>query len=195
MLEEDSAARLDEEGRRLLTVIRESAGRMGQLIDDLLNFSRLGRQPVARHPVDTTALVNEVIQEVRGQSPASIEVRELARAQGDRALLKQVWLNLIGNAVKYSAKRAAPRIEIGGQVEGEENIYWVRDNGAGFDMRYATKLFGVFQRLHSQDDFAGTGVGLAIVHRIVSRHGGRVWAEGKPGEGACFFFSLPRTDR
>ncbi len=150
---------------------------------------------MARHPVDTTALVNEVIQEVRGQSPASIEVRELARAQGDRALLKQVWLNLIGNAVKYSAKRAAPRIEIGGQVEGEENIYWVRDNGAGFDMRYATKLFGVFQRLHSQDDFAGTGVGLAIVQRIVSRHGGRVWAEGKPGEGACFFFSLPRTDR
>jgi len=192
MLEEDYAARLDEEGRRLLTVIRDSAGRMGQLIDDLLNFSRLGRQPMVRHQVDTSALVNEVIQEVRGQSAASIEVRDLARAHGDRALLKQVWINLIGNALKYSAKRDAPRIEIGGQVDGEENIYWVRDNGAGFDMRYATKLFGVFQRLHSQDDFSGTGVGLAIVQRVVTRHGGRVWAEGKPDAGASFFFSLPR---
>src|SRR5258706_6246242 len=191
MLEEDSAARLDEEGRRLLTVIRDSAGRMGQLIDDLLNFSRLGRQPMARHAVDTSALVNEVIQEGRSQSPASIEVRDLPRAQGDRALLKQVWLNLIGNAVKYSAKRDAPRIEIGGQVDGEENIYWVRDNGAGFDMRYAAKLFGVFQRLHSQDDFSGTGVGLAIMQRVVMRHGGRVLAEGKPDVGARIFFSLP----
>jgi signal transduction histidine kinase len=195
MLEEDYAARLDEEGRRLLGVIRDSAGRMGQLIDDLLNFSRLGRQPMARHLVDTAALVSEVVQEVRGQSPASIEVRDLALAQGDRALLKQVWVNLVGNALKYSAKRDAARVEIGSQVEGEENIYWVRDNGAGFDMRYAAKLFGVFQRLHSSDEFAGTGVGLAIVQRVVSRHGGRVWAEGKPGEGACFFFSLPRASR
>jgi light-regulated signal transduction histidine kinase (bacteriophytochrome) len=150
---------------------------------------------MARRLVDTAALVSEVVQEVRGQSPASIEVRDLALAQGDRALLKQVWVNLVGNALKYSAKRDAARVEIGSQVEGEENIYWVRDNGAGFDMRYAAKLFGVFQRLHSSDEFAGTGVGLAIVQRVVSRHGGRVWAEGKPGEGACFFFSLPRASR
>jgi signal transduction histidine kinase len=195
MLEEDHTALLDEEGRRLLGVIRESAGRMGQLIDDLLNFSRLGRQPMARHPVDMAALASEVIQEARGQSPANIELRDLAPAHGDRSLLKQVWVNLIGNALKYSAKRDAARVEIGSQVEGEENIYWVRDNGAGFDMRYAAKLFGVFQRLHSSDEFVGTGVGLAIVQRVVSRHGGRVWAEGKPGDGACFFFSLPCAGR
>ena len=192
MLEEDYAARLDEEGRRLLTVIRDSAGRMGQLIDDLLNFSRLGRQPMARQAIDVEALVREVVGEVRGNSRASLETHELPPAPGDRALLKQVWVNLVSNAFKYSAKRDAPRIEIGGEVEGDENIYWVRDNGAGFDMRYAAKLFGVFQRLHSQDDFSGTGVGLAIVQRVVTRHGGRVWAEGKPDAGASFFFSLPR---
>jgi signal transduction histidine kinase len=194
MLEEDYAARLDDEGRRLLSVVRESASRMGQLIDDLLSFSRLSRQPMARHAVDTRALVQQVIDEVRGDSRASVELGEvLLPAEGDRALLRQVWVNLISNAFKYSAKHSAPRIEIGSQVEGEENVYWVRDNGAGFDMRYAAKLFGVFQRLHSQDEFAGTGVGLAIVHRVITRHGGRAWAEGKPGEGACFFFSLPRS--
>ena len=193
MLEEDYAARLDDEGRRLLSVVRASAGRMGQLIDDLLDFSRLGRQAMARQSVDVAALVREVVEEVRGEHRAAVvEVRDLPAARGDRALLKQVWLNLVGNAFKYSAKREAPRIEIGGQIEGEENIYWVRDNGAGFDMRYAAKLFGVFQRLHAQDDFAGTGVGLAIVQRVVTRHGGRVWAEGKPEAGASFFFSLPQ---
>ena len=192
MLEEDYAGRLDDEGRRLLTVIRQSAGRMGQLIDDLLAFSRLGRQTMARQTVDSAALVREVVSEARGDSRAAIDVGDLPAAQGDRALLKQVWLNLISNALKYSSKRDAPRVEIGSQVEGEENIYWVRDNGAGFDMRYAAKLFGVFQRLHSQEEFVGTGVGLAIVQRIVGRHGGRVWAEGKPDGGAAFFFSLPR---
>jgi len=195
MLEEDYAGRLDDEGRRLLGVIRGSAGRMGLLIDDLLAFSRLGRQPLTRQKVDSDSLVREVIAEVRGDSKASIEVAALEAVQGDRALLKQVWVNLVSNALKYSAKRDAAQVEIGSQVEGEENIYWVRDNGAGFDMRYAAKLFGVFQRLHSNEEFAGTGVGLAIVQRIVTRHGGRVWAEGKPGEGASFFFSLPREQR
>jgi signal transduction histidine kinase len=195
MLEEDYAARLDEEGRRLLGVIRDSASRMGSLIDDLLAFSRLSRQPIARQTVDSAALLREIIAETRGASKASVDVGELLPAQADRALLKQVWVNLVSNAFKYSSKREAARIGIGCQVEGEENIYWVRDNGAGFDMRYAAKLFGVFQRLHAQDEFPGTGVGLAIVQRIVTRHGGRVWAEGKPGEGACFFFSLPRNGR
>jgi PAS domain S-box-containing protein len=195
MLEEDYAATLDAEGRRVLKVIRDSAGRMSALIDDLLNFSRLGRQPLARQNIDVATLVREVITEVRGDHPASPEVGELPATRGDRALLKQVWINLISNAFKYSAKRDAPRIEIGGQIDGEENVYWIRDNGAGFDMRYAAKLFGVFQRLHSQEEFAGTGVGLAIVQRVVTRHGGRVWAEGKPGEGACFSFSLPREAR
>jgi signal transduction histidine kinase len=194
MLEEDYIAKLDDEGRRLLSVIRASAARMGMLIDDLLNFSRLGRQPMLRQSVDVAALVREVVGELRGDSTVKVEIGELPLAQGDRALLKQVWLNLVGNAFKYSRKRDAPRVEIAGQAEGEECIYWVRDNGAGFDMRYAAKLFGVFQRLHSQEEFAGTGVGLAIVQRVVTRHGGRVWAEGKPGEGACFSFSLPRRD-
>ena len=192
MLEEDYAARLDDEGRRLLAVIRGSAGRMGDLIDDLLSFSRLGRQPLTRQSVDSAALVREVVDELREGHRAKIDIASLEQAQGDRALLKQVWVNLVGNALKYSSTRDAPRVEIGSQVEGEENIYWVRDNGAGFDMRYVAKLFGVFQRLHSNEEFAGTGVGLAIVQRVVARHGGRVWAEGKPGEGACFFFSLPR---
>jgi len=166
---------------------------MGQLIDDLLAFSRLGRQPLARQAVDSATLVREVIDEVRGDSRASIEVGELQSTPGDRALLKQVCVNLISNALKYSSKAAAPRVEIGSQVEGEETVYCVRDNGAGFDMRYAAKLFGVFQRLHSNDEFPGTGVGLAIVQRVVARHGGRVWAEGKPGAGASFFFSLPQA--
>jgi signal transduction histidine kinase len=194
MLEEDYAARLDDEGRRLLGVIRGSANRMGLLIDDLLNFSRLGRQPLVRQSVDVAALVREVVGEVRGNSPASVEIGDLPPAHADRALLKQVWLNLVGNAFKYSGKQEAPRVQIGGEVEGEEHIYWVRDNGAGFDMRYAEKLFGVFQRLHSQEEFPGTGVGLAIVQRVVARHGGRVWAESKPGEGACFHFTVSTAD-
>jgi light-regulated signal transduction histidine kinase (bacteriophytochrome) len=195
MLEEDYAARLDDEGRRLLKVVRDSAGRMGQLIDDLLNFSRLGRQPIVRQNVDMARLAREVVDELRGDFAASVEAGELPPARGDRALLKQVWLNLVANALKYSGKQAAPRVEITGQTEGEESIYCVRDNGAGFDMRYVGKLFGVFQRLHSQEDFAGTGVGLAIVQRVVTRHGGRVWAEGEPGAGARFFFSLPAGAR
>lgn len=193
MLEEDYAARLDDEGRRLLSVVRESSRRMGRLIDDLLAFSRLGRQEPARHPVDMTQLAREVVEELRNDSTATIELAALPGASADRALMRQVWLNLVGNALKYSGKRADARIEIGGRRAAGETVYWVRDNGVGFDMRYAGKLFGVFQRLHSMDEFDGTGVGLAIVQRIVSRHGGRVWGEGKLGEGACFQFALPET--
>ena len=192
MLEEDYRERLDDEGRRLLAVVRDSAARMGRLIDDLLAFSRLGRQAPAARPVDMATLAAEVADEVRGDSKAAIEIGLLPAAHADPAMLKQVWLNLIGNAVKYSAKRPGARVEIGGKEEPREIVYWVRDNGVGFDMRYAAKLYGVFQRLHRADEFPGTGVGLAIVQRIVTRHGGRVWAEGKPGEGACFHFSLPR---
>jgi PAS domain S-box-containing protein len=192
MLEEDYGPRLDDEGRRLLAVVRESSQRMGRLIDDLLAFSRLGRQEPAKQACDMTSLAQEVVHELRNGSTASIELGALPRVQADRALLRQVWANLVGNALKYSGKRADARIEIGGREENGEAIYWVRDNGAGFDMRYVGKLFGVFQRLHRADEFDGTGVGLAIVQRVVSRHGGRVWAEGKPGEGACFHFSLPR---
>jgi signal transduction histidine kinase len=192
MLGEDYASRLDAEAQRLVGVVRSSARRMGQLIDDLLAFSRLGRQEPARARLDMSALAREVVDELRSGS-ATIEVAPLPPAQADRALLRQVWTNLIGNALKYSAKKAEVRVEIGAREEAGENVYWVRDNGAGFDMRYADKLFGVFQRLHRAEEFEGTGVGLAIVQRIVARHGGRTWAEGTPGEGACFYFSLPKA--
>jgi signal transduction histidine kinase len=193
MLEEDFGARLDDEGRRLLGVIRSSSLHMGQLIDDLLAFSKLGRQEPAKRPIDMAALAHEVVQEVARGVSAKIQVQALPSAEADRSLLRQVWTNLIGNALKYSGKRADPRIEIGGEEGSGENVYWVRDNGAGFDMRYVDKLFGVFQRLHRAEEFPGTGVGLAIVQRVVTRHGGRVWAEGRPGEGACFHFSLPKV--
>jgi light-regulated signal transduction histidine kinase (bacteriophytochrome) len=195
MLEEDYASRLDDEGRRLLSVVRSNSQRMGQLIDDLLAFARLGRQSVTKHPVDMLALVHEVCKEVAVDARCSISIGALPGAPADARLIKQALLNIVANAVKYSGKRGDARVEIGGSEDLSENLYWVRDNGAGFDMRYAARLFGVFQRLHSQEEFPGTGVGLAIVHRVVSRHGGRVWAEAKPGEGACFYFTLPRDGR
>jgi signal transduction histidine kinase len=192
MLEEDYGGAIDAEGRRLLGVVRGSSLKMGQLIDDLLAFSRLGRQAPAKRPVDMTDLAREVVGESAAVNGAAVDLAPLPPATADRSLMKQVWANLVGNALKYSSKSAAPRVEIGGREENGEALYWVRDNGVGFDMRYAAKLFGVFQRLHRAEEFAGTGVGLAIVQRIVTRHGGRVWAEGQPGKGACFYFALPR---
>jgi signal transduction histidine kinase len=194
MLEEDYAGRLDAEGRRLIEVVRGNASKMGQLIDDLLAFSRLGRQELLKQRIDMTALAREVVQELAPGPRARIELADLPAAAADRALLKQAWLNLVGNALKYSAKRPDPCIELGARREAQATVYWIRDNGVGFDMRYAEKLFGVFQRLHSSEEFPGTGVGLAIVQRVVQRHGGRVWAEGRPGEGATFYFSLPNAD-
>jgi light-regulated signal transduction histidine kinase (bacteriophytochrome) len=194
ILEEDYGARLDDEGRRLLRVVSGSAERMGQLIDGLLTFSRLGRQPVHAVQVEMRPLVREVVDELAPEHPAAhIDVGELPEATGDRMLLRQVWANLIGNALKYSSKNESPRVEIGGRADNGEIVYWVADNGAGFDMRYVEKLFRVFQRLHSEHEFSGTGVGLAIVERVVARHGGRVWAEGEPNRGAKFFFTLPRN--
>jgi len=196
MIEEDSEERLDAEGKRHLAVIRENSRRMGSLIDNLLVFSQLGRQPVASRDVNVDSMVREVIDEtVGGGTTPQIEVGLLPLARGDRGLLRQVWVNLIANAVKYSSKATRPSIQITGIRAGAENHYSVRDNGVGFDMAYADKLFGVFQRLHRADEFAGTGVGLAIVHRIVTRHGGRVWAEGKVNQGAVFSFALPNGDR
>ena len=190
MLEEDHAANLDAEGRRLLGVVRTNADAMAHLIDDLLAFSRLGKVSFVRGPVDMVALVREVLTE-RG-TDAAIEIGTLPVAYGDRALLKQVWANLIDNAVKYSAKVITPAIRVSGFVhQGGDREYRIDDNGAGFDMRYYDKLFGVFQRLHSASEFAGTGVGLAIVQRIVTRHGGHVWGEGRPRAGATFHFRLP----
>ena len=192
MLEEDYGERIDAEGRRLLEVVRASSVKMGQLIDDLLAFSRLGRQEPAKRPIDMTALAREVAEEDLKINGAALELGALPSAQADRALMKQVWINLVGNAFKYSGKSASPRVEIGGSENGTEAVYWVRDNGVGFDMRYAAKLFGVFQRLHRAEEFPGTGVGLAIVQRVVTRHGGRVWAESELGKGAVFYFALPK---
>jgi PAS domain S-box-containing protein len=205
MLVEDYRERLDAEGLRYLSVIRQNSRRMGELIDDLLTFSRLGRQPVGHGEVNVDSLVREVVEEVlhteslgeRGEAAARahIEVEPLPPARGDRGLLRQVWANLIANAVKYSSKAARPFIQVSGRQVGAENHYSVRDNGVGFDMQYAGQLFRVFQRLHRADEFSGTGVGLAIVHRVVARHGGRVWAEGKVDHGAVFSFALPRGDQ
>jgi PAS domain S-box-containing protein len=192
MLEDDYAQTLDAEGRRLLGVVRAEALRMGRLIDDLLAFSRLGRIAVSDVQVPMAELARECAADLGPAHPAArINIGSLPAARGDRALLRQVWANLLGNALKYSAKAPEPRIEIAGRATNGECCYSVKDNGAGFDMRYYDKLFGVFQRLHDAKEFEGTGVGLAIVQRIVSRHGGRVWAEGKTGEGAVFHFALP----
>jgi len=195
MLEEDYVTQLDGEGRRLLGVVRQEAARMGQLIDDLLAFSHIGRRPIASIPFDMAALVREVVGELSAHYPAArIVVGRLPACSGDRALLRQVWLNMIGNALKYSSRHAAPRVEIGGRAEPAENVYWVKDNGAGFDMRYQEKLFRVFQRLHREDEFTGTGVGLAIVQRVMERHRGRAWAEGEVDKGATFSIALPHEE-
>ncbi|GBC85591.1 Phytochrome-like protein cph1 [bacterium HR11] len=194
VLLEDYADRLDEEGRRVLGIIRESTRQMGQLIDDLLAFARLARTPMVMSGVDMDELVRSVWAEVVAAEPGrtvDLRVQPLPPARADRAMVRQVWANLLSNALKFTRPRAVAVIEVGGRVEGDEVVYYVRDNGVGFDMRYADKLFGVFQRLHRADEFEGTGVGLAIVRRVVHRHGGRVWAEGQVGEGATFYFTLP----
>jgi PAS domain S-box-containing protein len=190
---EDFGPILPAEGRRQLQVISDSARRMGELIDDLLAFSRLGRQQLNKHTVMTERLVRESLQEMNAElldRKAKIEIGQLPPCEGDSALLKQVWVNLLSNALKYSRNRDQPIIEIGCIKQGQDLVYFVRDNGCGFDMRYAEKLFGVFQRLHRTEEFEGTGVGLAIVQRIVHRHGGRVWAEAAIDRGATFYFTL-----
>ncbi len=190
---EDHAEKLGDEGKRLLAVIRDSAKLGGQPIDGLLSFSRVGRQALARGTVNVTALAQSVVAELRQtQGAVAVEavISPLPPASGDAALLRQVLVNLIGNAFKFSAKRAHPKVEIGVEQNGSEAAYYVKDNGVGFDMQYANKLFGVFQRLHRPDEFEGTGVGLALAQRIIQRHGGRIWAEGKVDEGATFRFTL-----
>lgn len=194
ILLEDHRGALDAEGERLLGVVRTSTQRMGQLIDDLLTFSRISRKSLEAGPVDMRALVQAVAEDLRSGAaphPADIVVGPLPPACGDGALLRQVWTNLVGNALKFSRTRPRPRVEVGSLDGTGETVFFVRDNGVGFDMEYAGKLFGVFQRLHRAEEFEGTGVGLAIVQRIVHRHGGRVWAEAEPDRGATFYFTLP----
>jgi signal transduction histidine kinase len=190
---EDFGSHLPEDGRRYLERIRNGGRQMGELIDDLLGFSRLGRQAVDRQDVNMLKLVQDVLEELKSQRAGrqiEISVGNLPSCQGDLSLLKQIWVNLISNAVKYTRERAPAIIEIGCTREKGGHIYFIRDNGAGFDMQYANKLFGVFQRLHRSDEFEGTGVGLAIVQRIVHRHNGSVWAQAELNRGATFYFTL-----
>lgn len=191
---EDCADRLDDEGRRFLNIIRSNTQKMGLLIDDLLAFSRLGRQEIRRMDTDMEALVTSVVESLRATVPERVlqfDVKHLPPAYGDRSMLQQVFMNLLSNAIKYTRPKEKAVIEIGCWSEGDENTYYVKDNGVGFEMEYVNKLFGVFQRLHSEEEFEGTGVGLAIVQRVIHRHSGRVWAEGKLNEGATFYFTLP----
>ena len=193
ILEEDYNDRLDEEGKRLLKEVQQNARKMGVLIDDLLAFSRLGRKEIERSAIDMNRLAKQAIKETElaSRHHASIKLWPLLPAKGDPALLQNVLNNLVSNAIKYSGKNEKTFIEIRSKRGNGELIYSVKDNGVGFDMQYEGKLFGVFQRLHSADEFPGTGVGLAMAKRIISKHKGRIWAQGKLNEGATFYFSLP----
>jgi light-regulated signal transduction histidine kinase (bacteriophytochrome) len=193
ILIEDFAPKLEADAARYLGRVRDSALQMGRLIDDLLAFSRLSRQAMQEQPVSVTKLVREVLSDLRdeqGDRQIEVSVEDLPDCVADRALLERVFTNLLSNALKFTRNRRPARIEVGTQREAGEAIYFVRDNGVGFDMRYADKLFGVFQRLHRAEEFKGTGVGLVIVQRIVHRHGGHIWAEAELDKGATFYFTL-----
>jgi light-regulated signal transduction histidine kinase (bacteriophytochrome) len=197
MLSREYSAQLPAPAQRYLQVIDQNAVRMGCLIDDLLALARFNRQSMRKQSLQVSQLVNPIVEELRReQGDRHIEVRlgPLLDCQADPSLLRQVFVNLLSNAFKFTRSRDPAIIEIGSREEGPERIYFIRDNGIGFNMQYADKLFGVFQRFHGDEEFEGTGVGLSIVARIVQRHGGRVWAEGKPDEGATFYFTLP-SDR
>jgi signal transduction histidine kinase len=189
---QDFGPALPAQAQHFLDNIREGALRMGQLIDDLLALSRLSRQPLKRRPLDVRKLVEECVKRLTPAYPAStVTLGTLAACEADPGLLDQVFTNLLSNALKYSRRKPAPEIRIESHQDGAgRTVYSVRDNGTGFNMKYAGKLFQVFQRLHRSGEFEGTGIGLAIVQRIITRHGGRVWAEAEPGRGATFFFTL-----
>lgn len=196
MLLQKHSSQLDSEGERLLGVVRTNTQRMGELIDALLSFSRLGRQEIRVSEINVDQLFEEVYQEQRALNPErTVEFRKpvLPPAQGDRNLLRQVFENLLSNAFKFTAGQNPAVIEVNTDSRNGMNLYSIRDNGVGFDMQYGKKLFKVFQRLHSPQEYEGTGVGLALVHRIITRHGGSVWAEGKTNEGAVFYFTLPKA--
>jgi signal transduction histidine kinase len=195
MLVAKHSAKLDPEGIRLLNIICTNTKRMDQLINDLLTFSRLGQKQIRKSIIDLSVLAKQAFQQFIDQEPErdlQLIVNELSPAVGDPNLINQVMVNLLANSIKYARPGKTAVIEVGGRTEGSETVYYVKDNGIGFDECYAHKIFGVFERLHSADEYEGTGVGLAIVKRIIERHGGRVWAEGKVGEGATFYFALPK---
>jgi signal transduction histidine kinase len=196
MLKEDYEGQLDSEANRRINRIVDNAKRMGQLIDELLEFSRLGRKEMLLVNVPMQSMVENLCKEIPNEYPGcecKFTILDLLPVKGDSTGLKQTWVNLISNAVKYSGRKEKPTVEIGCLEKANEIVYYIKDNGAGFDMRFYNKLFGVFQRLHSEEQFEGTGVGLAIVHRIITKHGGTVWAESKVNEGATFYFSIPHN--
>ena len=194
ILVEDHAAELSPPARRLVDKVVGGATRMTQLIEDLLRFSQLGRQPLSKQPVDMAHLIRAVVEELRAQEPdraVVVQIGDLPGCEGDPALLRQVVVNLLGNAFKFTRGRAEAVIEVDGRVEDGAAVYTVRDNGAGFDRARAARLFGVFQRFHTDKEFEGTGVGLSIARLVVQRHGGRIGADSEEGQGAAFWFSLP----
>lgn len=193
MLDEDYNDILDAEGIRILGVVQRNAGKMENLIDELLTLSRIGRKEILKINIDTPRLVQGTINEINNSisHKSTIQMGPLQPSFADYALLSQVWMKLLSNAIKFSSKKEAPFIEVGSYTTDTHIVYFIKDNGAGFDMAYADKLFGVFQRLHKPAEFEGTGIGLALVQRIVSKHGGTVWAEATVNEGATFYFSLP----
>lgn len=195
MYEEEYENVLDERGRKLLGVVKNNANKMGTLIDDLLAFARLGRKEISKSPIDMETLCRNVLFDLNKSIDhhAQVNIGPLLPVKADSSLMEHVISNLLSNAIKYSSKKDNPVVEIKCERKNGELIYSVADNGAGFDMAYANKLFGVFQRLHSAEEFKGTGVGLAIVQRIINKHGGRIWAQAKAGEGATFYFSLPEN--
>jgi light-regulated signal transduction histidine kinase (bacteriophytochrome) len=193
ILLEKFSPEIPAEARGLLERVIGGAKRMDQLIEDLLRLSRLGQQTLTKHPVDLRALVQNVLQELRKEQDGrevTVEVGDLPACIGDRSLLRQVFVNLLSNAFKFTRHKGKPTVQVGCREQEGETVYFVRDNGAGFEMRYADKLFGVFQRLHTREQFEGTGVGLTIVDRIIRRHGGRIWAEAELDKGAVFYFTL-----
>jgi PAS domain S-box-containing protein len=198
ILSEDYGSRFDDEGRRVMNVVIHNTKRMGQLIDDLLDFSRISRKELARAQVNMKELVENIVQELVEQENGrqlDIRVHSLESANADNNTIRQVWINLISNALKYSRNMEVTKIEIGSFEKNDQRCYYIRDNGAGFDMQYVDKLFGVFQRLHKMNEFEGTGIGLALVKTIVKRHGGYVWAEGELNKGATFYFALPSNEQ
>ena len=197
-LVEDVGDDIPEESRRYLDRIIASTLRMGQLIEDLLNLSRVSRGDIARQEVDFSAMANDVIRDLQGRFPdyeVDASVWEGIKVNGDPKLLRIVLENLLNNAWKFTSKQSHPRVEVGAMVDGQREVYYVRDNGAGFDMAYADKLFGAFQRLHAMNEYPGTGIGLATVQRIIHRHGGRIWFQSSPGNGAVFYFTLKPEGR
>jgi light-regulated signal transduction histidine kinase (bacteriophytochrome) len=197
-LQEDYEDKLDEEGVDYLGRVRAASKHMAGLIDDLLDLSRVGRRPLSRERVDLSGLVAGIVKDLRVSEPerkVEFVTEENVAAWADMGLLKVALENLIGNAWKFTSREPEARIEFGVQEDAGRPVYFVRDNGAGFDQAYSDKLFGAFQRLHGQEEFEGTGIGLATVARIIHRHGGRVWAEGRVGEGATFYFTLGGRDR